>query len=123
MAQRSRFFDSSGGDRIYTSDAWAQVLGAIIRDGVVAAGTGLAVAEASPPAMSARSTTGTAVLGGAPFQAPPAPGRRPITGPTPPARVALHPPGGQRGGPRPPRRPPRQRQCIAVELRRSTTRR
>ena len=39
MAQRSRFFDSSGGDRIYTSDAWAQVVGAIIGDGVVATGT------------------------------------------------------------------------------------
>lgn len=68
MAQRSRFFDSSGGDRIYTSDAWAQVLGAIIGDGVVAAGNELAVAEASPPAMSVRVNTGKAFIGGYYFE-------------------------------------------------------
>ena len=64
MAQRSRFFDSSGGDRIYTSDAWAQVVGAIIGDGVVATGNELAVAEASPPAMSVRVNTGKAFIQG-----------------------------------------------------------
>ncbi len=68
MAQRSRFFDSSGGDRIYTSDAWAQVLGAIIGDGVVAAGNELTVAEASPPAMSIRVNTGKAFIGGYYFE-------------------------------------------------------
>ena len=68
MAQRSRFFDSSGGDRIYTSDAWAQVLGAIIGDGVVASGNELAVAEASPPAMSVRVNTGKAFIGGYYFE-------------------------------------------------------
>ena len=68
MAQRSRFFDSSGGDRIYTSDAWAQVLGAIIGDGVVASGNELTVAEASPPAMSVRVNTGKAFIGGYYFE-------------------------------------------------------
>lgn len=68
MAQRSRFFDSSGGDRIYTSDAWAQVLGAIIGDGVVATGNELAVAEASPPAMSVRVNTGKAFIQGYYFE-------------------------------------------------------
>jgi hypothetical protein len=68
MAQRSRFFDSSGGDRIYTSDAWAQVVGAIIGDGVVASGNELAVAEASPPAMSVRVNTGRAFIGGYYFE-------------------------------------------------------
>ena len=68
MAQRSRFFDSSGGDRIYTSDAWAQVVGAIIGDGVVATGNELAVAEASPPAMSVRVNTGKAFIGGYYFE-------------------------------------------------------
>jgi len=68
MAQRSRFFDSSGGDRIYTSDAWAQVLGAIIGDGVVASGNELAVAEASPPAMIVRVNTGKAFIGGYYFE-------------------------------------------------------
>ena len=68
MAQRSRFFDSSGGDRIYTSDAWAQVLGAIIGDGVVATGNELAVAETSPPAMSVRVNTGKAFIGGYYFE-------------------------------------------------------
>ena len=68
MAQRSRFFDSSGGDRVYTSDAWAQVVGAIIGDGVVASGNELAVAEASPPAMSVRVNTGKAFLQGYYFE-------------------------------------------------------
>src|SRR3954468_9576190 len=68
MAQRSRFFDSSGGDRIYTSDAWAQVLGAIIGDGVVASGNELAVAEASPPAMTVRVNTGKAFVEGYYFE-------------------------------------------------------
>ena len=68
MAQRSRFFDSSGGDRIYTSDAWAQVAGAIIGDGVVATGNELAVAEASPPAMSVRVNTGKAFIQGYYFE-------------------------------------------------------
>lgn len=68
MAQRSRFFDSSGGDRIYTSDAWAQVVGAIIGDGVVATGNELAVAEASPPAMSVRVNTGKAFIQGYYFE-------------------------------------------------------
>lgn len=68
MAQRSRFFDSSGGDRTYNSDAWAQVVGAIIGDGVVATGNELAVAEASPPAMSVRVNTGKAFIQGYYFE-------------------------------------------------------
>jgi hypothetical protein len=68
MAQRSRFFDSSGGDRIYTSDAWAQVIGALVGDGVVATGSELAVSEASPPAMSVRVATGKAFLQGYYFE-------------------------------------------------------
>ena len=51
-----------------TSDAWAQVLGAIIGDGVVASGNELAVAEASPPAMSVRVNTGKAFIGGYYFE-------------------------------------------------------
>lgn len=55
MSQRSRFFDSSAGDRVYTSDAWAQVISGIIGDGVVkgsGAGAELGVTENSPAAMS-----------------------------------------------------------------------
>ena len=57
MAQRARFFDSVAGDRTYTSEAWAQVVGAIIGDGVVASGSELVVGEASPPAMSVSQPT------------------------------------------------------------------
>lgn len=65
MSQRSRFFDSSEGDRVYTSDAWAQVLGALMGTGVVATlGDELEVHESSPAAMSVRVKLGTAfVLG------------------------------------------------------------
>ena len=98
MAQRSRFFDSSGGDRIYTSDAWAQVLGAIIGDGVVATGNELAVAEASPPAMSVRVNTGKAFIGGYYFEV--------HTGQETLAIAAAHP---TLAADRPGRRPPRPR--------------
>jgi hypothetical protein len=55
MSQRSRFFDSSAGDRVYTSEAWAQVLSGIVGDGVVkgsGAGDECQVVEDSPAAMS-----------------------------------------------------------------------
>ena len=48
--------------------AWAQVVGAIIGDGVVATGNELAVAEASPPAMSVRVNTGKAFIQGYYFE-------------------------------------------------------
>lgn len=64
MSQRSRFFDSSGGDRVYGSDAWAQVITGIIGDGIVATGNELAVSENSPTGMSVRVNTGKAFIQG-----------------------------------------------------------
>lgn len=59
MAQRSRFFDSEAGDRVYSADAWAEVFsGGIVGEGVVAnpdtglLGTNLEVTEANPADMS-----------------------------------------------------------------------
>lgn len=64
MSQRSRFFDSVADDRIYTSDAWAQVIAGIIGDGVVATGNEMAVTENSPTGMSVRVNTGKAFIQG-----------------------------------------------------------
>ena len=65
MTQRSRFYDSSGGDRIYGSEAWAQVLGLIINDGIVQSFANLmAVSESSPAAMSVRVNTGACFVQG-----------------------------------------------------------
>ena len=112
MAQRSRFFDSSGGDRIYTSDAWAQVLGAIIGDGVVATGNELAVAEASPPAMSVRVNTGKAFIEGYYFEV--------HTGQETLAIAAAH---ATLAADRPGRRPPRPRRAGPPSWRSSRARR
>lgn len=69
MAQRSRFFDSSDGDRVYGSEAWAQTVRAIIGTGVVAGlGAELAVIEANPPAMSVRVGDGAAFILGYGFE-------------------------------------------------------
>jgi hypothetical protein len=69
MAQRSRFFDSVGGDRVYGSDALAQVVAGLIGDGVVAGkGSELAVGESSPPAMSVSVGTGVAFVQGYYFE-------------------------------------------------------
>jgi YVTN family beta-propeller protein len=65
MTQRSRFYDSVGGDRIYTSDAWAQVLSHMMSDGVVSGfANELAVSPSSPAAMSVRVNTGAAFVQG-----------------------------------------------------------
>ncbi len=64
MSQRSRFFDSVGGDRIYGSDAWAQVLSAISGDGIIPVGDALSVIEASPPSMNVRVNLGAAFVRG-----------------------------------------------------------
>jgi hypothetical protein len=65
VTQRSRFFDSVSGDRVYGSDALAQVIFALMGDGVVGAfGNELAVSEASPAAMSVRVNTGAAFVQG-----------------------------------------------------------
>jgi hypothetical protein len=63
MSQRARFFDSVSGDRVYTSDAWAQVIAGLIKDGVVPGfGNSLAVSESSPAAMSVDVATGAAYI-------------------------------------------------------------
>ncbi|MEX1173542.1 MAG: hypothetical protein WEG56_13125 [Chloroflexota bacterium] len=69
MSQRSRFFDSSEGDRVYTSDAWAQVVAGLVGDGVMATvGNTLAVTEQSPAAMGVRVNTGVAYILGYYFE-------------------------------------------------------
>lgn len=53
MSQRSRFFDSTGGDRTYDSAAFAQVISGIVETGIVAGlSSEYAVTENSPPAMN-----------------------------------------------------------------------
>jgi len=69
MSQRARFFDSSGGDRIYTSDAWAQVVEAIMGDGVAKGrGDELSVGESSPQGMSVDVETGSMFIQGRLFE-------------------------------------------------------
>lgn len=68
MTQRSRFFDSTAGDRIYGSDAWAQVISGITGTGIVPDGNRLAVVESSPAAMSVRVGTGKAFILGYYFE-------------------------------------------------------
>lgn len=58
----------STGDRIYTSEAWAQVVAGIIGDGVVSGGNELAVSEQSPAAMGVRVNTGKAFVQGYYFE-------------------------------------------------------
>jgi len=67
MTQRSRFFDSSAGDRIYTSDAWAQVVTAINTDGVVSgsgAGAQMGVIQSTPAAMTVKVGLGQVLIQG-----------------------------------------------------------
>lgn len=67
MAQRSRFYDAVGGDRVYDSSAFAQVIAAQIGDGVVygsGGGLELAVIENSPPSMTVRVQNGIAFIQG-----------------------------------------------------------
>lgn len=69
MAQRSRFFDSVSGDRTYTSDAWAQVFGALAREGYDPdLGDKLLVTESNPAAMSVRVGLGVAWVQGRYFE-------------------------------------------------------
>lgn len=69
MSTRSRFFDSSEGDRVYTSDAWAQVLSSLQSTGVVPGiADELLVHESSPAAMSVRVKLGTAFILGYYFE-------------------------------------------------------
>lgn len=63
MAQRARFFDSVGSDRVYTSAAWAEVITGLIGTGVVSGGGNeLSVVEDSPAAMTADVDTGQIFL-------------------------------------------------------------
>lgn len=65
MAQRSQFYDSTTGDRVYGSDRWAQIVAALMGTGVVAdIGSELAVVESSPPAMSVNVGLGVAFVQG-----------------------------------------------------------
>ena len=69
MSQRSRFFDSVGGDRVYTSDAWAQVIQALMGDGVASGREDeLVVTESSPQAMSVNVGLGSAFVQGRYFE-------------------------------------------------------
>jgi hypothetical protein len=69
MSQRSRFFDSSAGDRVYTSDAWAQVIAALQSTGIVPGLVDeLLVHESSPAALSVRVKLGTALILGYYFE-------------------------------------------------------
>ncbi len=65
MAQRSRFFDSTAGDRVYTAEAWAEVIRALQTDGVVVGyGGELAVTESNPPALSVEVALGVIFIQG-----------------------------------------------------------
>lgn len=64
MTQRSRFYDSTGGDRTYTSAAWAEVVSALMGDGVVTSGNELVVTENSPTGMSVLVGLGKAFIKG-----------------------------------------------------------
>jgi hypothetical protein len=69
MSQRSMFFDSTGGDRIYTSDAWAQIISRIAGDGVVYDWpNGLIVTPANPASMNIRVDLGAAFIQGRFFE-------------------------------------------------------
>lgn len=65
MPIRSAFFESTGGDRRYTADRWAQVFAGIITEGYVPGiGNQLQVLESVPPAMTVRIPTGIAFIQG-----------------------------------------------------------
>lgn len=65
MTIRSRFFDSESGDRVYTSDAWAEIFSRIASEGVIPnVEDELQVVESSPEAMSVRVREGAAWIQG-----------------------------------------------------------
>lgn len=69
MATRSRFFDSVAGDRVYTSDAWAQILQAISSNGYIPGyGSLLGVTETPPPTMGVSVGLGAAMVQGRFFE-------------------------------------------------------
>jgi len=67
MTQRSQFFDSSGGDRVYSSASWAQVVAAVNNDGVVfgsGGGTAMQVIQNTPAAMNVKVSLGQVIIQG-----------------------------------------------------------
>lgn len=69
MSIRSRFFDSEASDRIYTSDAWAEIFERLATEGYVKeVESGLAVSESDPAAMSVDVALGVAWLQGRFFE-------------------------------------------------------
>lgn len=70
MATKARFFDSIAGDRIYTSDAWSEIIYALIGDGyeVVDADAGMSVIANSPAAMNVKVNLGRVFVRGRYFE-------------------------------------------------------
>src|SRR5690348_14612954 len=71
MTIRSMFFDSVGGDRVYTSDAFAEIYAAAYSNGVVygsGAGSALKVTENTPNALNAVVSLGSAWIAGRYFE-------------------------------------------------------
>lgn len=65
MAERSRFYDSVTGDRVYGSATWAQVLGSLHADGIIAGWEDeYAVTQHGPPAMSVDVALGACIIQG-----------------------------------------------------------
>lgn len=65
MAQRSRFFDSVTGDRVYGAEAWSEVINGLIGTGVVPTiGSELAVTQSNPAALSVDVGLGVAFVDG-----------------------------------------------------------
>jgi hypothetical protein len=63
------FFDSTSGDRIYTSDAWAEIWAAVFTDGVMPIGTNpLQVTPQTPNAMGVYVNLGSGFVQGRFFQ-------------------------------------------------------
>lgn len=69
MPYRSAFFDASSGDRVYTSDRWAQIFAAIVTQGYIPGfGNELQVIEASPASMNIRINLGAGFIQGRYFE-------------------------------------------------------
>src|SRR5690606_37220460 len=69
MPQRTRFFDSIAGDRIYSADAWAEIFSTVFSDGVFpSVGDELAVSETTPADMTVLVATGAAMVQGRYFE-------------------------------------------------------
>lgn len=62
MAEIARFFDSVAGDRVYSSDAWADIFGAVHSNGVLLGG--LKVDPAIPVSMDVSVAPGAAFIQG-----------------------------------------------------------